>query len=244
MHIKKEFIIEELKKMGITDGMELEVHSSLSSFGYVEGGAITVIEALKETVGETGSIFMPALRLSKDLPLDEVDIKNGLVRKIKVLSANEQNSRCGVVADVFRMMPDTKLQDGVFAISAWGKNADKVSSGLEYLINNQGKALLMGVDIYSLTAMHYVEEYLPSEIREKFKSNDIDKIYPPNQWFVETEELPKAWYKIQNQAKNKGVIMEFVIGKCKCMYFDIVSVINIYKEELLKNPFRLYEIEK
>lgn len=29
---------------------------------------------------------------------------------------------------------------------------------LDYAINNNGKALLFGVDIYKLTAMHYAEE--------------------------------------------------------------------------------------
>jgi len=244
IQITKEVIVKELRNMGIMEGMELEVHSSLSSFGYVAGGAITIIDALKETVTEKGSIFMPALRLSEDLPLDETDIKNGLIKKIKILAENEQKSRCGVVADVFRTMPDTKQQDGIFAISAWGKNADKVSNGLEYIIDNQGKALLMGVDIYSLTAMHYVEEYLPDEILKKFKSDDIDRIYPSDQWLVETGKLPKAWYKIQNMAKKEGLIKEHKVGMCNCMYFDVASVINIYKEELINNPFRLYEIEK
>ena len=49
--------------------MVLEVHSSLSSFGEHEGGAETVINTLKEIVTEEGSIFMPALRLSRELPL-------------------------------------------------------------------------------------------------------------------------------------------------------------------------------
>lgn len=82
--------------------MVLEVHSSLSSFGELEGGARTVIDTLKELVTEQGSIFMPAL--------------------------------------------------------GWGLYGKKaVSSGLDYPIHNGGKALMLGVDIYKLTAMHYGE---------------------------------------------------------------------------------------
>ena len=36
-------------------------------FGELEGGAMTVIDTLKELVTEEGSIFMPALRLSPEL---------------------------------------------------------------------------------------------------------------------------------------------------------------------------------
>lgn len=41
--MKKAELVNELKKIGLQEGMEIEVHSSLSSFGYVEGGAETVI---------------------------------------------------------------------------------------------------------------------------------------------------------------------------------------------------------
>lgn len=42
--MNKAKLIEELKKVGLQEGMDIEVHSSLSSFGYVEGGAETVNE--------------------------------------------------------------------------------------------------------------------------------------------------------------------------------------------------------
>ena len=78
MIVSKDQIINGLRELGIKLGMELEVHSSLSSFGYVEGGAATVIQALQETVGLEGSIFMPALRLSPELPLTETDRQLGI----------------------------------------------------------------------------------------------------------------------------------------------------------------------
>lgn len=59
--MNKNDLITEFKNIGITKGMMLEVHSSLSSFEYVEGGAETVTDALMECVGETGSIFMQAI---------------------------------------------------------------------------------------------------------------------------------------------------------------------------------------
>jgi len=40
-----------LMQLGVTAGMMLEVHSSLSSLGYVDGGALMVIDALKHIVG-------------------------------------------------------------------------------------------------------------------------------------------------------------------------------------------------
>lgn len=51
--------------------MEIEVHSSLSSFGNVAGGAETMIEALMECVTEQERIFMPALCFDPALELSE-----------------------------------------------------------------------------------------------------------------------------------------------------------------------------
>lgn len=74
----KSFIVNALRKNGVQEGMCLEVHSSLKSFGHVEGGAESVISALKECVASTGTIFMPALRLSPALALTEEDKKLGI----------------------------------------------------------------------------------------------------------------------------------------------------------------------
>ena len=62
--VTKKELKNKLIKLGIEPGMILGVHSSLSSFGELEGGAITVIDTLKELVTDEGSIFMPALRLN------------------------------------------------------------------------------------------------------------------------------------------------------------------------------------
>ena len=48
-----------LKEVGVKKGQAIMVHTSLSSLGYVCGGAQSVIEALLESVGEEGTIMMP-----------------------------------------------------------------------------------------------------------------------------------------------------------------------------------------
>lgn len=125
MALNKQDLINGLCKAGINKGDEIEVHSSLSSFGYVDGGAENVISALKEAVGDNGSIFMPALRLSPELPLTEEDKKAGITSKIKILPENRTHSAMGIIADTFRMMPDTVTGDGIFAVSGWERNANE-----------------------------------------------------------------------------------------------------------------------
>ncbi|WP_167955663.1 AAC(3) family N-acetyltransferase [Anaerosporobacter faecicola] len=243
--MNKEYIVTELKKLGVTEGMALEVHSSLSSFGYVEGGAQTVIAALKECVGEEGSIFMPALRLSPDLPITEADRKLGITCKIEILPENRTKSAMGVIADTFRMEKGTITGEGIMQTSGWGKHAvEAAKGGLDYVLHHGGKALLLGVDIYKLTAMHYVECYMPEDIGAIFApSEKVNQIYPPDKWFIETGHPPiKAWYTIQKMAYEKGIITDGKIGDCKVMFFDVWDVVQLYEKELKTNPYKLYGI--
>ena len=53
--MNRQELVDGFRNIGIAEGMELEVHSSLSSFGYVEGGVETIIEVLMECVGKSGS---------------------------------------------------------------------------------------------------------------------------------------------------------------------------------------------
>ena len=246
MSVTKNELINALKNLGVKPGMILEVHSSLSSFGNLEGGAMTLIDTLKELVTEEGSIFMPALRLSKELELTEEDKKMGITVKIKVLDRDEKKTAMGAIADTFRMLPDTVCGEDVISTAGWGKHAEEaVKGGLDYAIHNGGKALMFGVDIYKLTAMHYMEGATPEDINKISEPTDeINKKYPPNEWFMEAGHPPvKAWYKIQDMAYNKNLIKEAYIGDCKVMFFDILSVVSLYEEELRRDPYGLWGLK-
>ena len=123
--MQKAELMREFKKIGISEGMALEVHSSLSSFGYIEGGANTVIEALMECVGENGSIFMPALRLSPAMELTEEDKKMGIIVKLKVLPEDAPRTDMGIIADTFRQRADVITSKGRIRTSGLGMYAEE-----------------------------------------------------------------------------------------------------------------------
>lgn len=242
----KQELIRSFREIGIEKGMTLEVHASLSSFGFVEGGADAVVDALMECVGEEGSIFMPALRLSKELELTEEDKCMGITVKIKVLPENAPRTAMGLIADTFRSRPGVVTGEGVIRTSGWGKHAEEArTGGLNYAIYNGGKALLLGVDIYKLTAMHYMEDALPKEISEIFAPNEeINQKYPPEEWFMEAGAPPvKPWYTIQERAFELGLIQTGYIGKCRYMLFDILPVVKLYRDALEEDAFGLYGLK-
>ncbi len=245
--VTKEKLRTELEKLGVKKGMTLEVHSSLSSFGELEGGAMTVIDTLKELVTEDGSIFMPALRFSAELPLTDEDRTMGITVKIKKLAPEAERTAMGMIADTFRRLPDTFVGQDIISTAGWGRHGRKaLTGGLDYAIHNGGQALLLGVDIYKLTAMHYVEGAAPEDISKRYEPTDsVSQIYPPDKWLIECGHPPvKAWYKIQSAAYEKGLIRETMIGDCKAMLFDIYDVISIYENELLTDPYGLWGLSE
>lgn len=239
-------IAQGLHQLGVRSGMALEVHCSLSQFGHVEGGAEIVIETLIREVGDSGALVMPSFRLSPNLQLTDADRSLGIATKIRILPEDEPRTAMGIVADTFRQRSDVLTGKGRFRVSAWGKDADKHSEGFQHLIDNDGYALLLGVDIYKLSAMHYVEDALPDEISALFNPSDEARaMYPEDQWMIESwmpEVMP--WYAIQEEAYSKGLITDGYIGAAKCMFFQVKPVISLYRKAFLDRPFELYGLRQ
>ena len=244
--ITRNAIESKLRELGLQKGMYIEVHTSLSSFGQVDGGAESVISALKNIITPTGAIIMTSFPMSKPLELTEDDRQRGLTCKIKILNPNSsERTGMGIISDTFRKMPDVITGEGMYRVSAWGAEQDKNSKGLSNLHLKDGYGLLLGVDIYKLTSMHYVEDNLPPEIENIFRPTaEVQSYYPKDQWYIETGKPPeKAWYKIQDQAYANGYIKDINIGKAKCMFFKVNDVINLYKNALASDALRLYGIK-
>jgi aminoglycoside N3'-acetyltransferase len=58
-HVGKHQLVSDLQRLGIVPGDVVFLHSSLKSLGYVDGGPRTVLEALWQAVGPTGTLIVP-----------------------------------------------------------------------------------------------------------------------------------------------------------------------------------------
>jgi len=168
--ITKEKIVSDLKKIGVEQGDVLFIHSSFKSIGKVEGGAQTVIDALMESVGESGTILMPVFNLVKDR-LGTWDVKT-------------TPSTTGYLTEYFRTMPGTFRSDHYcHSVAARGANACEFVSGhrgargmvspwdheqfgcdfgyespfMKLYLHPKSKILMLGVDYRSSTFCHLVE---------------------------------------------------------------------------------------
>lgn len=146
-------------------GRQVVVHSSLSSFGRIDGGADVLCAALMDAVGDRGTILMPAFTADETLP--------GAPREASLPFHPELavSRSVGVVAETFRRL-GTVLRSNhpTHSFSAWGHNArgvlstqrdNNVLGPLKKLNVVQGDVVLLGVPLRVATAIHLAEEQSP-----------------------------------------------------------------------------------
>jgi len=247
--MNKADLVDGFHRLGVQPGMALEVHSSLSSLGYVDGGANTVIETFMEAVGSDGAIVMPSFTISALMELTDEDKRLGIAEKSRILSEDDltTDNGLGVIANTFRDRLDTVLGKGTFRVSAGGKDANlHAASGFGRIIDSGGYALLLGVDIYRMSSMHYMEDAMPLELRQKFApSPEARAKYPENEWMIGGwVPVNKPWYEIQYEAYRTGLIKDGMIGNAKCMLLPVKPVVELYRKALLERPLALYGLEK
>ena len=245
MTVSQQDLEDGFRSIGLKKGMYVEVHSSLSSFGHVEGGAPAVIAALKNVVTPGGAIIMTAFPFSRRLEPDEQDLKMNISVKMRILDpASEERTDMGLIADTFKRDPEVVLGTDQWPVAAWGAEAELNAKGLSNLHQKDGYALLLGVDICRLTSMHYVEGELPEEVKALTRpSDEVRRKYPESEWYVETGTPPSyAWYAIQDEAFRMGYFAGKTIGNSRCLFCKLNEVIGLYRHALETDPLGLYRL--
>lgn len=175
--ILKQDMLAAFQELGMQPGMTVMAHASLSSLGYVCGGAQTVIRAMLETVTREGTIVMPT-HSWKNLDPDwgihcEVDandwqaIRDNWPAFDKRLTPTDNMGR---IAEEFRLWPWSYRSDHpAYSIAANGKHATFLtvkhdlsdifgdSSPIGRLYDLDAYILLIGVGYEKATSLYLAE---------------------------------------------------------------------------------------
>lgn len=147
-------MVEGLRRIGLQEGDLVQVHSSLSAFGYVEGGPDAVVDALLQVVGSEGTVMMPTFNHGH---ADVFDIKttpstNGAITEAlrkrpgahRSMHPTHPYAAIGFLAEA---LIHGHLEAGTFA----------ADSPLGRLAIWGGHVLLLGVGMAANTAFHIGE---------------------------------------------------------------------------------------
>src|SRR5450759_4321564 len=127
----------DLNSLGVTEGMIVIVHSSLSSIGWVCGGSVGVVLALEQTLGIAGTLIMPTH--SGDLS-DPAKWENPPVPQAWWQSIRDNMpaydplmtpaSGIGTIPEVFRKQSGaTRSLHQNYSFAAWGRESKYITTG-------------------------------------------------------------------------------------------------------------------
>jgi len=154
----KKAFIEDLKRLGVQEGIDLLVHSSLRRTGQIEGGADAVIDGLLEALGADGTLLLPTISgcVTPQQPVFHVDatpssvgaltnvfrLRTGVLRSLHpVHSAAALGPKAGYYAEG-HLAANTPWSPE----TPWGK-----------LMRNNGWVLFLGVNLNCNTCFHALE---------------------------------------------------------------------------------------
>ncbi|MEU8226956.1 AAC(3) family N-acetyltransferase [Kribbella sp. NPDC048915] len=173
-------LVDGLRMVGLGRGSEVLVHSSLSSFGYVDGGAEAVCAALTEVCG---TVVMPA----GTWDLTGLPAPPGMVRPHNAFwnaetwpDFDERLSKAtsfridlpvdrwlGKIPETFRQISSPfRTEHPLFSYQAAGPAAERILAAqrLDWPLGPiealEGDVLLLGVTHTSNTTIHLAEQYL------------------------------------------------------------------------------------
>ncbi|MCK4434875.1 AAC(3) family N-acetyltransferase [Candidatus Bathyarchaeota archaeon] len=252
--VSKEDIEIALKELGLRKGDIIGVHSSLSSFGYVKGGADAVIDALHEVVGREGTIVMPTHSANLDkVKLTPKEKAAGVLWLYKILPYDPKGTPCttGVIPQTFRKRKDvTRSLHPLFSVAATGPKAKEiieeahgnVLKAWKKLLELDGYILLICVDLGVCTAMHLVDEriMLPAHILEKITPPKwfVEK-YPEDQWEWDFAPYP-GFSRMEEPCLEHEIMKTTKVGEATLKLVKLRDLIDLYEEYLKKNPDKFY----
>jgi len=243
-------LCNELKAFGITKCDTVIVHSSLSSLGYVCGGQAAVVEALLKSVGEDGTIVMPAQTGNHDpagssFPLEWHDTirQNMPVFNKDITTAHHM----GRIAECFRTYPGTLRSDHPCdSFTANGKLAKQITENhvlspslgmdtpLGSLYRLGAKVLLIGVDYSVCTAFHLSEALSGRVEIIKTGSAVLEKGSRVWKTYEDFDYDSDDFQQIGLAYEAVGIVHAGKIGVADCKLFDFKSAVD-FATEWIKN---------
>ncbi|MGG1555921.1 aminoglycoside N(3)-acetyltransferase [Paenibacillus ferrarius] len=175
--LTKEDLITQFRTCGLAEGQTICVHTSLSSLGFVVGGAETFIQALLDIVGGEGTVLMPSQTWKNLDPSTGVhgDVPQAwwqIIRENWPAYVKEVTPSVGmgIVAETFRKWPGARRSDHpARSFAAVGHYAEYLTqehdlsnifgenSPIDKLNKLDGYVLLVGVGYNKNTSLHLAE---------------------------------------------------------------------------------------
>lgn len=221
-------LVADLRALGVEQGMDVMVHSSLSAIGEVAGGADAVVDALLAAVGKRGTLLAPSFNH----------------RAAQVY--NPMTTPCinGAIPDALWRRPEAaRSMHATHAVAAIGPRADwycqdhleigiwEAESPIGKVIHNGGYILALGVTHGTSTAYHVAEASVPAACNDPF-GNMCQVVQPDGSvddvWGLafRSGPCPVPLVRMDEALDRRGLQRRGKVGEADC---ELVLGLDLWK---------------
>ena len=214
--ISEQKVQRDLETLGVARDMTLMAHSSLGSIGWVIGGASTVVRALLRTLGDGGTLVMPAAtpHCADPQTWSQPHVPEKYLAQLRehlpLFDPRTTPTSMGAIPETFRTWPDTlRSNHPLESVCARGLQAGKITSEhplafsegrggpFEKLYDLDSWVLLLGVGFNRCSALHFAESL-------------VDQRRTTTVRFPVLEEGRRQWMEVPNVADDNDTLFPII----------------------------------
>jgi aminoglycoside 3-N-acetyltransferase len=252
---KKESLVKDLKKIGLQTGDSVLVHASLSKIGFVDGGPATLISALFEVIGNTGTLLFPTFpaKGKNKTHLEEHPFFDVL----------HTPSQMGSVTEYFRKLPEVyRSLHPTDPVCAKGRFAEyytnthfgqltpyNENSPFRKLCEKNGKILMLGTTLNgACTNLHTLEDAVDFKYSVyDDKVFNVKMIDHNGQVHTMKTKVHNPEYSIKRNCdalkplfEEEQVLVNGMIGEAKSMLIDADKMLQVMIKNYKSNGVTMY----
>ena len=244
---KKDQLSADLRELGIREGKSVLIHASLRAVGEIEGGAETLVEAFRETLGESGTLLVPSFTIQRRDPVlrEELSVSTEKTETLRrEIPAFERNAtpcdatEMGILAETIRLQKDSFRSDHPgFSFAAIGQLAEALTanapfhypfgsgSPLARLHQHNGIVLLAGVGQQANISLRLAEIWanVPYIHRTRLIKTD------PISWksMKGSPECCAGFAKIELALRQARLLQTGYLGNAQCLVMRQQELISM-----------------
>lgn len=256
--ITEEKLVSDLKSLGICSGETIIVHASLSSIGWVVGGAPTVIDALQTVVTGEGNIVMPTFTghysdpeywSNPSVPDDWIDKIRESIPPFRP-ECTPTRRTMGSIPECFRSYPNVhRSRHPYHSFAAWGKENSYIIANHSYKFGHgeetplskvyelDGHVLLLGCDHNKNSSLHLAEDRADYDNKARENGGPV-LIDGERTWLSFLELKPVDDFLIvgtEFEDTQSHSIKKGTVGNASSKYFSQRSVVDFATEWFSSN---------